>query len=122
MTWILYDYAGVCLIDFAGDSQVVDFGPMVAPQEDLTLAALAFHLCSHGSRDARRGAELGLEGAYALRQRLSREHQVIAEVRLPQAAGPRDAGCHARPELSSGETGGEADVPCVRESEGDGGL
>jgi hypothetical protein len=30
-----------------------------------------FHLCSHGSRDARRGAKFGLEGAYALRPRLS---------------------------------------------------
>ena len=80
------------------------------------------HFCSHGSRDARRGAKFGLEGAHALRRWLSREHQVNAQVRLPQAAGPRDAGCHARAELPTWEAGREADVPCVRKQEGDGGF
>ena len=45
-----------------------------------------FHLCSHGSRDAGSGAEPWLEGPYALRQRLSRGHQVNAPLRLSQAA------------------------------------
>jgi hypothetical protein len=44
-----------------------------------------FHLCSHGSRDARRGAGPGLEGAYALRWRLPGEHQVHPALRVSQA-------------------------------------
>ena len=44
-----------------------------------------FHVCSHGSRDARRGEEPWLEGAYALRQRLPAGNAIHAEVRLPQA-------------------------------------
>jgi hypothetical protein len=45
-----------------------------------------FHICSHGSRDARGGKEPWLEGAHALRQRLSAGDAIHAEVRLPQAA------------------------------------
>jgi hypothetical protein len=41
-----------------------------------------FPFCSYERRDARRGEEPWLEGAYALRPRLSREHQVHSEVRL----------------------------------------
>jgi hypothetical protein len=40
-----------------------------------------------------------MEGPHALRQWLSAGDALHAEVRLPQAAGPRDAGCHARAEL-----------------------
>jgi hypothetical protein len=57
-----------------------------ATTRSLTLAAHLFHVCSHGSRDARGGAEFGLEGAYALRQRLSGRDAVHAQVRLPRAA------------------------------------
>jgi hypothetical protein len=45
-----------------------------------------FYLCSHGSRDAKGRAEPWLEGAYALRQRLSAGNEVHAPVRLSQAA------------------------------------
>jgi hypothetical protein len=38
------------------------------------------------SRDTGRGAEPWLDGAYALRQRLSRGHQVDAALRVPQSA------------------------------------
>jgi hypothetical protein len=58
------------------------------PPGDLTPVPPPFHVCSHASRDVRRGAELGMEGAYALRQRLSRRDAVNEEVRLSQAAGP----------------------------------
>jgi hypothetical protein len=81
-----------------------------------------FHVCSHASRDARRGAEPWLESAYALRQRLSAGIAVYEALRLPQAAGPRDAGGDKRAELSAGEAGSAADVPCVRKQEGHGGL
>ena len=62
-----------------------------------------FHVCSHAGRDARHSAEPGLEGAYALRQRLSAGNALHAALRLSKAAGPRDAGCYARPELPAGE-------------------
>jgi hypothetical protein len=81
-----------------------------------------FHLCSHGSRNARRGEEPWLEGPYALRQWLPAGDVLHAPLRLPKAAGPRDACCYARAELPAGEARGAFDVPCVRESEGDGGL
>ena len=81
-----------------------------------------FHVCSHGSRDARGRAELGLEGAYAMRQRLSAGDALHAPLRLPQAAGPRDVGGYARAELSAGKAGGAPHVSCLRQSEGDGGL
>jgi hypothetical protein len=64
--------------------------------QELDRRASVFHICSHGSRDARRGAEPWLEGAYALRQWLPAGNQIHAEVRLSQAAGPRDAGSHER--------------------------
>jgi hypothetical protein len=108
---------GFCLWDFVG---FVD-GALVAPR-GLTLAALMFHLCSHGSRDDRRGAKPGLEGPHALRQRLSAGDALHAQVRLPQAAGPPDAGCDARAELPTGESGRAADVSCLRESPGGRGL
>jgi hypothetical protein len=44
-----------------------------------------FYLCSHGSRDARRGEKPWLGGAYALRQRLSPGNQVYEALCLPQA-------------------------------------
>jgi hypothetical protein len=44
-----------------------------------------FHLCSHGSRDVRHGAEPWLEGAYALRQWLSAGNEVNEALRLSQA-------------------------------------
>ena len=44
-----------------------------------------FHICSHGSRDAGRSTKPWLEGAHALRQRLSAGNAIHAEVRLPQA-------------------------------------
>ena len=40
-----------------------------------------------------------MEGPYALRPRLLRGNAINAAVRLPQAAGARDAGGHARAEL-----------------------
>jgi retron-type reverse transcriptase len=49
-----------------------------------------FHLCSHGSRNARRGAELRLEGAHALRQRLSRGHQVHKALHLSPGVDRQD--------------------------------
>jgi hypothetical protein len=51
-----------------------------------------------------------MEGAHALRQRLSGRDAIYAEVRLPQAAGPRDAGSDARVELPTGEARGAVDV------------
>jgi hypothetical protein len=63
-----------------------------------------------------------LEGAYALRQRLPSGNAVHAALCLPQAAGPRDAGGDKRAELPAGEAGRAADVPCVRQQKGDGGL
>jgi hypothetical protein len=81
-----------------------------------------FHLCSHGSRDARRGEKPRLAGAHALRQRLSAGNTVYEALRLSQAAGPRDAGLHARAELSTGETGRAIDVSSLWESKGDRGL
>jgi hypothetical protein len=51
---------------------------------------------------------------------LPRGNEVHAEVRLPQAAGPRDAGCHAGAEFPAGEAGRAADVSCLRKSKGDG--
>jgi hypothetical protein len=45
-----------------------------------------FHFCSHGSRNAWRGAQPWLEGAYALRQRLSPGNEIHAALRLSQAA------------------------------------
>jgi hypothetical protein len=58
--------------------------------------------------------------SYALRQRLPAGDALYAQVCLPQAAGPRNAGRNARAELPSGEAGRAIDVPGVRESEGDG--
>ena len=51
---------------------------------------------SYGSRDARSRAQPRVEGTYALRQRLSAGNEVRGPVRLPQAAGSRDAGLYAR--------------------------
>jgi hypothetical protein len=65
-------------------------------------------------------AQPRLDGPHALRQWLSREHQVNEALRLSQAAGPRCAGGYARAELPSGEVGRAADVSCVRESQGHG--
>ena len=45
-----------------------------------------FHVCSHAGRDARHSAEPGLEGAYALRQRLSAGNEVYEALRLSKAA------------------------------------
>ena len=45
-----------------------------------------FHLCSHGSRDARDRTQPQLEGPYALRQRLSPRDALHAALRLSQAA------------------------------------
>jgi hypothetical protein len=45
-----------------------------------------FHFCSHGSRDIGRGAQRGVEGAHALRQRLPSGNAIDVEVRLSQAA------------------------------------
>jgi len=55
---------------------------------DMRLDRLAgmFQCCSYGNRDLGRGEEPRLEGAHALRQRLSRWHQVHAAVRLSTAA------------------------------------
>jgi hypothetical protein len=69
-------------------------GKAYARSGGLTRGVCMFHLCSHGSRDARRGTEPWVKGAHALRQRLSRRHQVHEAVRLP----PRCAGC-AYPEF-----------------------
>jgi hypothetical protein len=44
-----------------------------------------FHVCSHGSRDARDRTQLWLEGAHEV-QRLLGGHQVHAALRLSQAA------------------------------------
>lgn len=79
-----------------------------------------FHLCSHGSRDIRRGAQSGLARPHALRQRLPRKHQVDAEMRLSQAAGPRDARRHAGPKLSPLTAGEPPHVPGVWQSQRDG--
>jgi hypothetical protein len=58
------------------------------PGGGLTGRASMFHICSHGSRNHRRGAELGLEGPYALQQWLPAGNQVYEALRLPQATGP----------------------------------
>jgi hypothetical protein len=71
-------------MDFAGLHGIRTLAE-AAPPGSLTLAAHLFHFCSHGSRDARRGAEPRMEGAYALRQRLSGRDAIDAQVRLPQA-------------------------------------
>jgi hypothetical protein len=63
-----------------------------------------------------------MEGPHALRQWLSAGDAIHAEVRLPQAAGPRDAGSYARAELPTGEARGAPHVSCLRESSGDGCL
>jgi hypothetical protein len=81
-----------------------------------------FHLCSHDGANAGHGAKPGLEGAYALRQPLSAGAALHTEVRLPQAAGPRDAGSDKRAELPTGEAGRAFDVPSLRKQETDGGL
>ena len=54
--------------------------------QELDRSRRMFHICSHGSRDARDRAEPGLEGAYAMRQWLSAGNEINAQVRLPQAA------------------------------------
>jgi hypothetical protein len=55
-------------------------------REDLDRTQQVFHLCSHGSRDAKPGAKPWLEGAHALRQRLSAGNQVYEALRLSKAA------------------------------------
>jgi hypothetical protein len=63
-------------------------GPRVVAHQRLDASVAMFHVCSHGSRDARRSEKPWLEGAYALRQRLPARDALHAPVRLPQAAGP----------------------------------
>jgi hypothetical protein len=79
-----------------------------------------FHLCSRGSRDARRSAELGLEGPHALRQRLSRIYSVHAEVRLWQLDLETLVSFHARAELPSVTARVAPHVSGLWKSEGDG--
>jgi hypothetical protein len=84
-TVICFDLLGLCLIKFAELRS--DCGRWSGSSaRSLTLAAHLFHLCSHGSRDARRGTEPWLEGAYALRQRLSPGDQVYEALRLSESA------------------------------------
>jgi hypothetical protein len=81
-----FDDAGPLVGLVAPRSCALTVGCTTTERTRLDRSARMFHICSHGSRDARRGAEPGLEGAHALRQRLSREHQVYAALRLSQAA------------------------------------
>jgi hypothetical protein len=55
----------------------------------LDLLTQSLHVCSHASGDVEHGAKPRLEGAHALRQRLSRRNQIRAAMRL----SPRCAGC-----------------------------
>jgi hypothetical protein len=71
-------------------------------QRGLTGAVPVFHICSHGSRDARRGEKPWLEGAYALRQRLPAGNHINAKMRLLEAARPGDVGSYEGAELPAG--------------------
>jgi hypothetical protein len=84
-------------------------------QLGLDLSGRMFHFCSHAGRDSRDRTEPWVEGPYALCGRLPRGNQVYEALRLPQAAGLRDAGLYARAELPTGEVRGAADVPCLWE-------
>jgi hypothetical protein len=74
-----------------------------------------FHLCSHGSRDPRRGAEPWLEGTYALRQRETRSLlKCVYREQLDLEA--LDAGSDKRAELPTFTARIEADVSRLRKS------
>jgi hypothetical protein len=65
-----------------------------ATARSLTLAAHLFHVCSHGSRNIRRGAQPRLEGAYALRRRPSRGERAPCgpELTFHARQSPRGSG------------------------------
>ena len=66
----------------------MDGPPRDALTERLDQSQPMFHFRSHGSRDIRRGSKPWLEGAHAMRRRLSRGHEVHAAMRLSEAARP----------------------------------
>jgi hypothetical protein len=82
LTKVLSRSAGRCQLNLS----VMDKGALGCAIIALDRATQMFHVCSHGSRDARRGAEPWLEGAaHALRQRLSAGITVYEALRLSQA-------------------------------------
>jgi hypothetical protein len=77
-----------------------------------------FHLCSYGSRNVGQGAKPRLEGAHAMRQRLSRRHEVHQAMRLPETTRPRDARQYARAQLPAVAPRVEAYVSSLWKSTG----